>query len=278
MTGSHIDTVRTGGRYDGNSACWPASRWCETLDTAGVAHAPSAGGRPSSPTRRARASRRTCWARWSTPAACRSRRPSTPAPIDGAAVGDELQRIGYAGPAPVPAAAAARLRRAAHRAGPGAGRRGRPDRRGAERAGHLVAGGDHHRPVQPRRHHADAAAARRRATSRRRSAASCATWRARWAAARSPRWARSTLHPNLVNVVAARADADGGSAQHRRGHAAARPSGGWPAFFAQLAARRGCRDRRPAAGALRAGGVRRRRGRRCIERRPRRLGLFAARA
>ena len=26
MTGSHIDTVRTGGRYDGNSACSPGSR------------------------------------------------------------------------------------------------------------------------------------------------------------------------------------------------------------------------------------------------------------
>jgi N-carbamoyl-L-amino-acid hydrolase len=27
MTGSHIDTQPTGGKFDGNYVCWPASRW-----------------------------------------------------------------------------------------------------------------------------------------------------------------------------------------------------------------------------------------------------------
>ena len=63
MTGSHIDTVRTGGRYDGNlrRARWTgggaASQRRRHHNTA------AARGRACSPTRKARASRLTCWAR-----------------------------------------------------------------------------------------------------------------------------------------------------------------------------------------------------------------------
>jgi len=55
MTGSHIDTVRTGGRYDGNLGVLAGLEVIETLSTAGVRQRA-----PSSPTRRARASRPTC--------------------------------------------------------------------------------------------------------------------------------------------------------------------------------------------------------------------------
>ena len=42
MTGSHIDTVRTGGRYDGNYGVLAGRRWWPRCD--GRAHAPTAGG------------------------------------------------------------------------------------------------------------------------------------------------------------------------------------------------------------------------------------------
>ncbi|MGA1289287.1 MAG: Zn-dependent hydrolase [Rubrivivax sp.] len=98
MTGSHIDTVRTGGRYDGNYGVLAGLEVLQTLREAGVrtAHplavglftneegarfAPDmlgslvyAGGMPLEEALDARA-------------------------IDGARLGDELQRIGYAGSA-----------------------------------------------------------------------------------------------------------------------------------------------------------------------------------
>jgi beta-ureidopropionase / N-carbamoyl-L-amino-acid hydrolase len=100
MTGSHIDTVRTGGRYDGNLGVLAGLEVVQTLDAAGIAtdrplvvafftdeegarFAPDmlgslvyAGGLPLAEALELRA-------------------------IDGARLGDELQRIGYAGDAPV---------------------------------------------------------------------------------------------------------------------------------------------------------------------------------
>ena len=100
MTGSHIDTVRTGGRYDGNLGVLAGLEVVATLDAAGVTtrrplvvafftneegarFAPDmlgslvyAGGMPLQDAL------------------------STVA-IDGAVLGDELQRIGYAGDAPL---------------------------------------------------------------------------------------------------------------------------------------------------------------------------------
>ena len=161
MTGSHIDTVRTGGRYDGCLGVLGGLEVVRTLNDAGVRtrrplvvgvftneegarFAPDmlgslvyAGGLPL-----ADALDRTG--------------------IDGRRLGDELERIGYAGDAALPLVRPQAYRRAAHRAGPGARRRGHHDRCGREPAGHLVAGTEHRRPGQPRRHHADAAAPRRR--------------------------------------------------------------------------------------------------------------------
>jgi len=103
MTGSHIDTVRTGGRYDGNLGVLAGLEVVETLIAAGVTpKRPLAvafftneegarfqpdmmgslvyvGGLPLETALDHRA-------------------------IDGPTVGEELQRIGYAGPHPCPAA------------------------------------------------------------------------------------------------------------------------------------------------------------------------------
>ena len=59
MTGSHIDTVRTGGRFDGNLGVLAGLEVVETLDRAGLGHVPACWPSPSSPTRRAPASRPT---------------------------------------------------------------------------------------------------------------------------------------------------------------------------------------------------------------------------
>ena len=106
MTGSHIDTVRTGGRFDGNLGVLAGLEVIETLEQHGVAtqHPISVGfftdeegarfqpdmlgslvfvgGLPLEAALEVRAA------------------------DDGARLGDELTRIGYAGPTPCPAASA----------------------------------------------------------------------------------------------------------------------------------------------------------------------------
>ena len=101
MCGSHIDTVRTGGRYDGNLGVLAGLEVIETIQTAGITpgrplavgiftdeegarFAPDmlgslvyVGGMPLEEALDIEG-------------------------IDGAIVGDELQRIGYDGPAPIP--------------------------------------------------------------------------------------------------------------------------------------------------------------------------------
>ncbi|MEZ5727456.1 MAG: hypothetical protein R3E48_05180 [Burkholderiaceae bacterium] len=89
MTGSHIGTVRTGGRYDGNLGVLAGLEVLQTLDDART----SPSGRwwwRSSPTRRARFPR-TCWDRWSMWATCRWPRRWTQV-ITYARLGDELTR------------------------------------------------------------------------------------------------------------------------------------------------------------------------------------------
>ncbi len=131
MTGSHIDTVRTGGRYDGNLGVLGG---LEVVRDAERRRRSRRGGRSWSAFFTDEEGARfhpTCWARWSTSAACRSSEALRHRAASTASVlGDELERIGYLGDAPLPAVPAARLRRAAHRAGPGARRRRRHDRRG----------------------------------------------------------------------------------------------------------------------------------------------------
>ena len=139
MTGSHIDTVRTGGRYDGNLGVLAGLEVAETLEQHGIvterpfvvafftdeegARFPPdmlgslvfAGGMPLEVALDA------------------------VAVDDGARLGDELERIGFAGPLPCPTAvAAAPVRRTAHRAGPDPRGRGHRHRRRRGRAGHLV--------------------------------------------------------------------------------------------------------------------------------------------
>ena len=101
MCGSHIDTVRTGGRYDGNLGVLAGLEVIETIQTAGITpgrplavgvftdeegarFAPDmlgslvyVGGMPLEEALDIEG-------------------------IDGAIVGDELERIGYDGPAPIP--------------------------------------------------------------------------------------------------------------------------------------------------------------------------------
>ncbi|GIT45668.1 MAG: hypothetical protein Ct9H300mP12_02530 [Acidimicrobiales bacterium] len=74
MTGSHIDTVRTGGRYDGNLGVLAGLEVVETLEREGI-QTEHPGLWVSSPTRRERGSRRTCSAAWCTWAAWPLRKP-----------------------------------------------------------------------------------------------------------------------------------------------------------------------------------------------------------
>ncbi len=167
MTGSHIDTVRTGGRYDGNFGVLAGLEVVETLEAGRHRARPARWRSPSSPTRRAPASRpdmlgsprlrgRHAARGGARPAGHRRRPPRRRA---GA---HRLRRA-----AALPEPDAGRLRRAAHRAGPGAGGRGHHDRRRHRGPGDLLAGADRHRPVQPRRHHADGPPPRRRLRRRR---------------------------------------------------------------------------------------------------------------
>jgi len=188
MTGSHIDTVRTGGRYDGNLGVLGGLEVVQVLNEAGIVtrrplvvgvftdeegarFQPDmlgslvyAGGMPLA-------------------------QAYATASIDGKLLRDELARIGYLGERAAAALPAARLRRTAHRAGAGARRRGHRHRRGGEPAGHLVAGGEdrrqsNHAGTTPMRlrHDAGYCAAAIGHFLRHLTATSAAT--------RSPRWVR----------------------------------------------------------------------------------------
>ena len=90
------------------------------------------------------------------------------------------------GLAPVPRPRTRRVRRAAHRARPGARSAGSDDRRRRGRAGHLLAGAHDPRSVQPRGHHADGDASRRRLRGGRDRRVPAAARRTRSAGRRSP--------------------------------------------------------------------------------------------
>ena len=99
MTGSHIDTVRTGGRYDGNYGVLAGLEVVRALNDGRASSRAGRSRSPSSPTRRARASSPTCWAASSMPAGSASNEAYAAADKDGRSVGDELRRIGYLGAA-----------------------------------------------------------------------------------------------------------------------------------------------------------------------------------
>ena len=204
MTGSHIDTVATGGRFDGTLGVLAGLEVLETVITAGIelAHPLAVAFFTDEEGSRF------------APDMLGSLVFAGGMPLEDALVdhGDRRaaprRRAGahrLRGSAAVPGPAAARVRRAAHRAGSGARSRGRDDRRGHRRAGHLVDRADDHRPVEPRRHHADGDAPRRRLRRGRDRGVRPPARRPRWARRRSRPSGRIELHPNLVNVVAARA-------------------------------------------------------------------------
>ena len=154
MMGSHIDTVATGGKYDGNLGVLAALEVIETAIERGIdlqrplaaAFFTNEEGSRFPPDMMGS----LCYTGGLTVEEAMS---TTDA--DGVSVGDELDRIGYRGPTPCPGSDPLRLRGAPHRAGAGAGARRHAHRSGHRRPGHLLDRGEHHRPVESRRHHTD---------------------------------------------------------------------------------------------------------------------------
>ena len=162
MTGSHIDTVRTGGRFDGNLGVLAGLEVLETLDT--HEHRDRAPGRRSAfftDEEGARFAPDMLGSLVFVGGMALEEALDVAAADDGARLGDELTRIGYAGPAAVPATAFPHAFVELHiEQGPILEDEGVDDRRRHRRAGHLVDRGHDHRPVGPRRHDADADASR----------------------------------------------------------------------------------------------------------------------
>lgn len=104
MTGSHIDTVRTGGRYDGNLGVLAGLEVIATLNDAGIVTEHPLAVAFFTNEEGARFAPDMMGSLVYTGALPLPEALATRG-IDGASVGDELQRIGYAGTAPVPAAA-----------------------------------------------------------------------------------------------------------------------------------------------------------------------------
>ena len=104
MTGSHIDTVRTGGRYDGNLGVIAGLEVIETLMAAGLTPARPLAVGVFTNEEGARFQPDMLGALVYVGGIPLESALDTIA-IDGAVLGDELQRIGYAGSAPCPSAA-----------------------------------------------------------------------------------------------------------------------------------------------------------------------------
>ena len=166
MTGCHIDTVRTGGRFDGNLGVLAGLEVIETLERR---------------RRRRRADRsRSAFFTDEEGAASPPDMLGSLVYAGGLALEDALDTVGRStarasatswSASATPARSRARARRRTPSSSCTSSRArcsraegvtiGAVDRR----AGHLVAGAHHHRPVEPRRHHADAPCATTPATS-----------------------------------------------------------------------------------------------------------------
>jgi N-carbamoyl-L-amino-acid hydrolase len=105
MTGSHIDTVRTGGRFDGNLGVLAGLEVVETLETRGIRtrHPISVGFFTDE--EGARFQPDMLGSLVYVGGMALEDALDVRAADDGARLGDELARIGYAGPTPCPAAA-----------------------------------------------------------------------------------------------------------------------------------------------------------------------------
>jgi N-carbamoyl-L-amino-acid hydrolase len=104
MTGSHIDTVRTGGRYDGNLGVLAGLEVVETLMQAGIEPRRPLAVAVFSNEEGARFQPDMLGSLVYVGGLAVEEALSTVA-IDGATYGDELRRIGYAGSLPCPGAA-----------------------------------------------------------------------------------------------------------------------------------------------------------------------------
>ena len=210
---------------------------------------------PSSRTRRAPATPPTCWGRWCSWAGMALEEALDVQGIDGSRLGDELERIGYAGPLPCPSLTPHAFVELHIEQGPVLEAEGITIGAVTGRAGHLVAGADHHRPVQPRRHHAHGPPPRPGLRGRRADRRG-APPRAR--AGRPPGRHRGPLPgaPRPGQRGAGGGHAHGRPAQHRRVGAAGRRAAAGRAGR-RAGRRRGGHRLRPEPGPLRAGGVRR---------------------
>ncbi len=224
MMGSHIDTVRTGGRYDGALGVLAGLEVVETLDDAGVVTRRPLAVAFFTNEEGARFQPDMFGSLVFTGAlplerGARHRRRRRRGRRRGAAA-HRLCRRSAGRPAERP-----RLCRAARRAGADA-RGGRlRDRRGRRRAGHLLDRIYADRPVEPRRHDADADAPRRRLCRRRdRGLRATARARARRRSGRDRRRADAVAQSRQRRRRTG--GDDGRSAQHRQRAAQARPSGG----------------------------------------------------
>ena len=104
MCGSHIDTVRTGGRYDGNLGVLAGLEIIETLRTAGIIPPRPLAVGFFSDEEGARFPPDMLGSLVYVGAMSVEEAHGIES-IDGAIFGEELERIGYLGPAPLPAAA-----------------------------------------------------------------------------------------------------------------------------------------------------------------------------
>jgi N-carbamoyl-L-amino-acid hydrolase len=106
MIGSHIDTVRTGGRFDGNLGVLGGLEVIETLDQHGIATARPVSVAFFTDEEGARFQPDMLGSLVYVGGMGLEDALDVRATDDGARLGDELTRIGYAGPTPCPTAAA----------------------------------------------------------------------------------------------------------------------------------------------------------------------------
>ncbi len=106
MMGSHIDTVRTGGRFDGNLGVLAGLEVIETLAQAGVVTEHPVSVAFFTDEEGARFAPDMLGSLVYVGGLSVEEALDVRAADDGARLGDELERIGYAGPTPCPAAAA----------------------------------------------------------------------------------------------------------------------------------------------------------------------------
>ena len=222
MTGSHIDTVRTGGRFDGNLGVLAGLEVIETLDQR--RHRDRARRSPSAfftDEEGARFAPDMLGSLVYVGGMALEEALDVAAADDGARLGDELDAHRLRRPAAVPAAASPHAYVELHiEQGPILEDEGVDDRRRHRRAGHLVDRGHDHRPVGPRRHDADAAAPRRRLRRGRGSSTFVRDLTAELGGTQVATVGRLDLSPEPGQRRARDGDVHRRPAQHRRGHAA----------------------------------------------------------